>query len=354
MLSVFVVDDEAIERKYLKNIFKKHPTNFRLAGEAANGLQAIQSISSSRPDVIIMDIKMPLYDGLTAAKEIKKQYDPVLILNSAYSEFSYAQEAINLKLDAYLLKPASEQEIISTIATCVGIKNHKTTLLENLFSVKAQNFPFYLITNIVDSIIKKNYCYFKHNSDNLLKFYKKSYLNISDYKIHLLNSTFSIMMAIKESFNQRFLTLLNSEYILYEIALEDSPEKIIMLLEDFITKVKLIMEAEIDTADCFSDRVKGYLEKNFSHDITLELLGQVFNYSPPYISRKFHLETGMTISDYIITLRMEHAKELLQNSNYPIKTVSTLSGYKNISHFNRSFKEYFDVTPTTIREKRGN
>ena len=116
LYTIMVVDDEIIEREYIKGIVLKYPNRYCLVGEANNGKQAINIALDKRPDVIIMDISMPLLDGLESSRLIKLEYkNSVIILNSAYSEFEFAQKAISYGLDAYLLKPASENEIIDTI-----------------------------------------------------------------------------------------------------------------------------------------------------------------------------------------------------------------------------------------------
>lgn len=128
MLRVLIADDEAIERRYLSSLFQKYPDKFQIAGEAANGREILELASMLRPDIIIMDINMPLMNGLESAHEIKQLLPETLILlNTAYAEFEFAKKAVDYKLDAYLLKPASERQIFDAIKDCLASRRTATS-----------------------------------------------------------------------------------------------------------------------------------------------------------------------------------------------------------------------------------
>lgn len=120
MHTVFIADDEAIERKYLHNIFQKRPKQYSVVGEASNGKEAVSLVYQVKPSIVIMDISMPLLNGLDAALLIKERYpDTIILLNTAYAEFEFARKAVEYRLDAYLLKPSSEDTIFQTIDSCI-------------------------------------------------------------------------------------------------------------------------------------------------------------------------------------------------------------------------------------------
>lgn len=120
MLHVLIADDEAIERRYLSSLFQKHPEQFEVSGEARNGQETIELATCLKPDIIIMDINMPLMNGLESAHKIKQLLpDTFILLNTAYAEFDFAKKALDYNLDAYLLKPASESQILEAIENCL-------------------------------------------------------------------------------------------------------------------------------------------------------------------------------------------------------------------------------------------
>lgn len=132
MLKVLIADDESIERRYLLSLFTRHPDLFQVVGEAKNGKEVLQKAAEQIPDVIIMDINMPFMDGLSSAHQIKEQFpDTIILLNTAYAEFEFAKKAIDYGLDAYLLKPAKESQILEAIQNCYQ-KQQKRKNFQNL------------------------------------------------------------------------------------------------------------------------------------------------------------------------------------------------------------------------------
>lgn len=127
MLKILIADDEVIERKYLSSVFQKHPDKFKLIAAAQNGKEVIELADTHKPDVIIMDISMPCMSGLDASHIIKQKHpETIILLNTAYAEFEFARKAVDYGLDAYLLKPAKESQIIETILNCCN-KKFKST-----------------------------------------------------------------------------------------------------------------------------------------------------------------------------------------------------------------------------------
>ncbi len=113
---VLIADDEGIERKYLKSIFQKWPQQYRVVAEAATSEQALALALETRPDVLILDISMPGAGGLEVARQVKERLPAAaVLLNTAYAEFEFAQKAVEYHLDAYLLKPSSEETLLRTL-----------------------------------------------------------------------------------------------------------------------------------------------------------------------------------------------------------------------------------------------
>lgn len=106
MSIVLIVEDEILEREFLKTIILDEllPEDTLLTCD--NGAQAIQLAKLHKPDIIVMDLMIPEIDGLTAIQEIRKFLpNAIITILSAYSDFSYAQKAISYRVFEYLLKP---------------------------------------------------------------------------------------------------------------------------------------------------------------------------------------------------------------------------------------------------------
>ncbi|KAB8137726.1 response regulator [Gracilibacillus oryzae] len=133
MIKVLLVDDEAIEREGLRLILERNRTDIEVAGEAQNGEKAIELAKLHQPDIIFMDIKMPVIDGLEAVKEISTQLpEAKCIMVSAYDTFQYAQEAMKYGVKEYLLKPSKVKEVLEAFDRMAEeVRKEKTQRLEN-------------------------------------------------------------------------------------------------------------------------------------------------------------------------------------------------------------------------------
>lgn len=112
MSVVLIVEDELLELDFLKSIISKElrPEDQLITGET--GVQAVDRARQYRPDIILIDILIPELDGLHALKEIEKFLPNVrVMILSAYSDFSYAQQAIRLHVQEYMLKPIKPAEL---------------------------------------------------------------------------------------------------------------------------------------------------------------------------------------------------------------------------------------------------
>jgi two-component system, chemotaxis family, chemotaxis protein CheY len=119
MPRVLIVDDAAFMRMMLKNILTK--SGFEVAGEAANGNEALERYQDLLPDLVTMDITMPEMDGLQALKAIKA-IDPKakIIMASAMGQQSMVIEAIQSGAIDFIVKPFNEERVIEAVKRAIG------------------------------------------------------------------------------------------------------------------------------------------------------------------------------------------------------------------------------------------
>ena len=116
MLRVLIADDEAIIRSGLKEKIDWRELGFEIVGEAANGVQAFQLTRELEPDIVITDMKMPVWDGIQLLKAYRENGISVkVIVISAYSSFQYTQSAIKHGAFDYILKPLDRYELEQTL-----------------------------------------------------------------------------------------------------------------------------------------------------------------------------------------------------------------------------------------------
>lgn len=116
---ILIVDDAAFMRMMIKDILSKN--GFEIAGEANDGVQAIEKYKEVSPDLVTMDITMPEMDGITALKEIKK-YDPnaKVIMCSAMGQQAMVIDAIQAGAKDFIVKPFQADRVIEAIKKTIG------------------------------------------------------------------------------------------------------------------------------------------------------------------------------------------------------------------------------------------
>jgi len=115
-LKVMIVDDEAPARNRLRELLADCAAEqpFEITGEAANGVEALKKMASSRPDVILLDIRMPEMDGIEFAQHVQKSPSPpAIIFTTAYD--NHALQAFEVNAIDYLLKPIRAERLLSAL-----------------------------------------------------------------------------------------------------------------------------------------------------------------------------------------------------------------------------------------------
>lgn len=113
MLKLMIADDEYFVRYGIMTSIDWQAHDCRFIHEASNGEEALEMIRAEKPDILLTDIRMPVMDGLELLRQLKKENIelPVIILTS-YAEFEYAQQAIHLGVEEYILKLSSKPDDI--------------------------------------------------------------------------------------------------------------------------------------------------------------------------------------------------------------------------------------------------
>ena len=115
MIRVLVVDDQAIVREGIKSMLAME-ADMAVVGEAANGLEALQRVATDPPDVVLMDVRMPEMDGLTALERLKALAPRTSVLMmTLYDDPDYLLRAVAAGAAGYLLKDSSRDELLRAL-----------------------------------------------------------------------------------------------------------------------------------------------------------------------------------------------------------------------------------------------
>jgi len=113
---VLIADDERVIREGMATLIDWNQHEFEVCGLAANGLEALDMIAKTRPDLMLVDIQMPQLSGLLLIEKAKViAPDLEFIIITGYDEFDFARQAINLGVRDYLLKPIKEHRLLESV-----------------------------------------------------------------------------------------------------------------------------------------------------------------------------------------------------------------------------------------------
>ncbi|MGM9590608.1 MAG: helix-turn-helix domain-containing protein [Faecousia sp.] len=132
-LRVLLVDDEIMIREGFKRLFDWEAHDCQVVGEAADGMEALTQIDTLRPDIVIMDINIPIMNGLKVIQLSRMKHPGMaFVIVSGYDDFSYCREALRLQITDYILKPVNYEEF----GTCID--NLKISLYEKSVSAEPE------------------------------------------------------------------------------------------------------------------------------------------------------------------------------------------------------------------------
>ncbi len=333
LLSVLIVDDEKLIRDGMKKLLNWQEHGFQIIGEAGNGKEALRVIEHSVPDIVLTDLRMPAMDGLALAASLAQQKPAVqVVIITGYDEFEYAKQAVRSGVFDYLLKPVSRQELLSTMLR-----------LKEKLSRSHVGYPF-------------------DEEEQLLHAVREHDVEQAFRALDTMFGAFRTANARQEEvckICRKLLTELESTYrfvrgpkavaVCPELA-EDAPVGALeQALREYVSKIFRI--GGVDSSDLLVEKLKRYLESHYQQNISLKMLEDEFYFNASYISRTFKSKTGENYSDYLLRLRIEHAKRLLRTSSYSIRQISEMTGFSSPKYFSKVFKDMEGIQPGTYRIK---
>ena len=119
-IQVLLVDDQALFREGLRTLLSVHP-NLEVVGEANNGQEAIEMAAELQPDVILMDLRMPVLDGVAATRRLKESHPQCrVIVLTTFDDDEYVFDGLRAGAVGYLLKDVSSETLVEAIRTAAG------------------------------------------------------------------------------------------------------------------------------------------------------------------------------------------------------------------------------------------
>lgn len=136
MYKILLVDDEPLFTEYLSRLIDWESCGCTLCGMAADGEQAVEMLVRFQPDLLFLDINIPIFNGLEVCRQLRELAIPCeVVIVSAHSDFQFAQKAIKYDVADYLLKPFDQEEFRHTLGNCLkNVREKRSAALKKCLS----------------------------------------------------------------------------------------------------------------------------------------------------------------------------------------------------------------------------
>lgn len=155
MRRIVIADDEPITRMDLCEILQEN--GYLVAGEASDGFDAVEMCRKKKPDLVLMDVKMPFLDGIKAAKVIVNENLALsVILLSAYSGNEFVEQAKEAGVMGYLIKPVDEKTLLTSIEIAVS-KGEELKRIKQDYNRMKESLENRKVIDIAKGLMMKKY-----------------------------------------------------------------------------------------------------------------------------------------------------------------------------------------------------
>lgn len=138
---------------------------------------------------------------------------------------------------------------------------------------------------------------------------------------------------------------------LFKMDMHNSWEEAVSFFKKISSNIfKLERDRNAQNGKNLVSEVQEYIRNNIGMDITLTQLSRVFHFNASYFSRLYKSLTGENVTDFMKRVRLEKAKDLLQNPDYKVKEVAERLGFRTSSYFTNFFKKNTNMTPQEYRQ----
>jgi two-component system response regulator YesN len=381
-MKALIVDDETNVRKIIRFLgqWEKHGITEVL--EAKNGVEAKALIDRECPEIIMTDVKMPKNNGIELIEWLDaNSYPGKVIMISGFDDYSFMRKAFKHGCFDYLMKPIEGEMLNETLAGAVKAwetgeeerRNMESGFYEevkmfrlNREITSASNGELFDSDEIALSLPQADafdltmmYFYQAHHSDPYLKLLtdelvKREWGNAfalqNDPNVCVILSVHGQLFPIEEWITQHFdipVRLVSGPPIQ---SLEELPQSFqsaqrAMAEQNFRAIHRL---ADLDDARRMHDIV-AFVDEHYMEELSLDKLSTRFFLSREHISRRFKQEIGMTLSNYVIQLRINQAKRWLNETDEKMYSIALKLGYQDENYFSRLFKKNVGLTPLEYR-----
>ncbi len=395
--TMVIADDEQITLKSEELLLQQEFPEIEIVGMALNGIELKQMLEQLQPDMALVDVRMPGLTGIEVIELLQHKCRTHFVLNTAYSDFEYVKQALDLRADAYLLKPGKKEDTIETIRKlCETVRSEK----EEIRRQERMNSAVGIVRSVLGSEVLLSIFSGECDAEGFRVFCDMQGISFSYGCIATFLPNEQTGISTKEldsAFEEilgglcRFLMTVtaNGVVVMFLIPEELEAERRETWCRELAELTANCLKEKTGTDyrygiggiyDSFSDmqasyhesvqdlcvrkkrggeenqdaavyvtRVLQYVAGNYRKTISLQDAAAYVGISPYYLSHIFKEQTGQNFVEYLSAVRIEEAKRLASDSDLTIKEIAKQCGYMNVTYFCRVFKR---MTGMTIGEYR--
>lgn len=365
---VFLVEDEIVTREGIRDSVAWDTAGYQFCGEAPDGELALPLIREQQPDVVITDIRMPFMDGLQLSRELREILPSTkIIILSGHDEFKYAQEAIQIGVTEYLLKPLSAQHLLSVLQKVAHQIDQERAASAQFALLRTQSSRQVAgPTHVQPALLKPS----TRAIEQLLR---------SGVRADIAQATRAYLqplegggphsrMQIEYVLTDAMLTM---AHVLRDLGVDPDtavPES--QSLAPLLSQVHTLsqaaaaiassLERAVDQRDLYAhhqnnlaERARAYiLAHSADPDLSLSEVATHVMLSPSYLSALFSSAVGQTFIEFLTGVRVRHAIELLRTTSLTSSEIANRVGYQNPRYFFSVFRKVTGQSPTAFRRAR--
>ncbi len=355
MIKAIIIEDEKWSRTVLKAFGEWDKLGISLVGEASDGEEGLALIERLNPDIIITDMNMPNIDGVEILKQLHDRHSEAkIIVISGYDLFDYMRQAIKSKAFEYLLKPIDASELNRVLGNCVKeiYLQHKSD-----FTLAYQQMEKQLMEYLVEQ---------RRQLTQVLR--EKNYLlaerQIRELKKGLPSKKEDEMLLVR-LVDDTLTTTIQENILLpsgkdeavhnaYRKLKKDAEKGIV--LDTYMDSLLNVIKIGIDLHNQVLEdekkpmvvQVKDYIDRQYAENISLEKIARQFYTSKEYLSAAFKQRYKCNMSQYILQLKMEEAKRMIERG-VALSQVAERLSYSDVHYFYKVFKKYFNASPKDMK-----
>jgi len=366
MFYLIIVDDDETLLEGLSTAVDWGEMGLVLSAAAKDGVEALEIMQNHPCDILLTDIRMGRMDGLHLAEVVKEKYPMVhSVMMSAYDDFNYAQQAMRLGVEDYLLKPidleqlrATMKKIIDKLVARRSRDKELHTLNQRVEELSKQTAEEYLrISGAINTALIEHLCKLAAlgNAEAVEINAKRLWENICMVGDGSFLFTISAvnMLAAQAEAREEF-TAEQREKIhaaRREAVLCGTPREALEYMQNVLVTIAMEKAGEADDISGIINRARRYIDAHFADsNLRVREVAAHVGLSSSYFSTMFAKYVGESFSDYLMALRIREAQLLLSNTTLHTYEIAARVGYENSAYFSTLFKETTGMTASQYRK----